>query len=483
MIDWIKNTARQVAYRAITSDAVTTGTILKMAEQFSRRDFLKLAGETLMIAPTVPVAKLFNSENKQSVFGQAVISEAPNISALPQIESFSKKIGIQSNALTRFDIFAGSGVQEFMYASPLTDPDSNAIVQEERLFMRDKNQILGITVWMEMAKQIAYNPSVDANEVQWLLNYYHPKDKKDTIEVDPFTGQKIRINPNVDLEIILKYQFNENGNIVGAAFQPLTDMAWHFGLFGSYQRHLGEFAIDVSDTKNVAHLAKLVNPIPTSVESQIEVPEYIQNIKIVNKLAKWKDSPEVDQNDFPALAQVLMEKFNNGELGKFGENAKYIPFYFNVNGPKYKGMTPALYPIVGNQKDLYGMENRWYFQTSLYKDKSTGDLIVHYLIKQKDGSTGQFFANFGQNFDQNKQLLTTIPSDDSTYKMVADLSSEESSEIYWSQENHFLKFYLANREKYLELYQNWANQGYVPAEISNGKYLVPMSGQGGIQKP
>ena len=219
-----------------------------------------------------------------------------------------------------------------------------------------------------------------------------------------------------------------------------------------------------------------------------EIPDYILNIKTVNNPTSWRLAPEINIKDTPALAFVLMERFNNGEFNdSIPENFHYVPFNFNVSGFKYHGITMALNPLVGNPKDLYGMENRWYFLSSLYKDSASGATIGHYFIKQKDGSVGQYFATIGINIEKVahgdiNDLIGYIAGNDRMHAAPADLSEPEGCLELTAGDTAYCDFYVSNRDSILDLYKEWAKTGFVPKQISTGEVIIPLQGRS-VKKP
>lgn len=226
-------------------------------------------------------------------------------------------------------------------------------------------------------------------------------------------------------------------------------------------------------------------PEPTATP---EIPDYIRDIKIVDNPLKWRTAPEVDAKDMPALAYVLMEKFNNNEFNNsIPANFRYIPFNYNISGYKYHGITAALNPLVGNPRDLYGLDNRWYFLSSMYKDKESGRTIAHYFIMQKDGSVSQYFANLGINIERVvkgniNDLIGYISGNDKSFTVPADFSEADGCLELISNDTEYCNFYMSSRDSILELYKEWAKTGFVPLDISNGKVIIPLQGKR-AQKP
>ncbi|MDD2923243.1 MAG: hypothetical protein PHQ36_13235 [Anaerolineales bacterium] len=225
--------------------------------------------------------------------------------------------------------------------------------------------------------------------------------------------------------------------------------------------------------------------VPDTATPTIEIPAYVENVKIVSNPLEFRRAPVIKTEDFPALAQVLMKRFLAGDLGEFPENSHYVPFYFSTSGFNYHGITKVLNPIVGNPNDLYGMDKRWYFLDSIYKEEGTGRMISHYFVQQKDGTPGQFFANFGPNplsNISNKVLTKWALGGDDIWAMPVDFATMEGCLEFVPGDQDYCNDRLTNREKDLEVYKAWAATGMVPLEISSGRMKVVMQGQH-VKKP
>ena len=209
------------------------------------------------------------------------------------------------------------------------------------------------------------------------------------------------------------------------------------------------------------------------------VPEYLTNMKLVTEAKQWRKAPMVELGDLPVLANILAIKSAEGEL-QSPPSGKYMPLFYNPSSLRYKGFGMILNPLVGNQKELYGQENRWYVMDSYFRLPS-GAVLSHVSVFQKDGTlSGYFTIRSPQKISEIGEagFLRGISSvSDYLYLSIGDFNDEGGCNYFLPGENDYCASYISKRDDYLSLYQQWAKTGMVPEEFKEGKKILFLSGQ------